>query len=180
MQKSKLFAKKSKPEIGELRSGFNKEGENLQWEADEFVYHPKSFFWYIQLILGSIVISLVPWVISGREDYISSIVIIIALLGLIIFAARKPHTRKYSLSNSSIRIDGQNFSMFDFSYYWVENFATHTQVTLVGAKRTAMPIAFYLKDEELIKKVLEILERQLPQTNPSQNPADWIARKLRL
>lgn len=156
------------------------EADHISWESDEFIYHPKSFFWYLQLVLGSLIISAIPWLISGRDDYISSIVILISLIALIIYAARKPKIKKYQLTNSTLRIDGQSFGLFEFSYYWIEEFDTHTQITLVGSKRTSMPVGFYIKDKQTVNKVLNLLQKSLPQTNPSQNPFDWLSRKLKL
>lgn len=153
---------------------------SIEWESEDFIYHPKNFLWYLGTIAGSVVISLIPWLISGFNDYISSGVIFIALISLIAYAARKPKMKKYRLNTAGIHIDGQNFSMLDFSYYWVEKFETYTQITLVGRKRTAMPVGIYSKDEELTKRILDIIQKALPQTNPSQNPADWLARKLKL
>lgn len=152
----------------------------IEWESESFVYQENGFFWYIGMLLGSVVVSSVPWLISGRKDYLSSIIIFVSLLALIVYAARKPKVRKYRLSPASIHIEAQNFSLLDFAYYWVEKFDNYTQITLVGRKRTAMPVGLYIKDEEILKKVVGILEKVLPQTNPSNNPADWLARKLKL
>lgn len=159
---------------------FSKENPKLEWQSEEFFYHEKSFFWYLSLAFGGTIIAAVPWLISGRKDLITPIVILVASLSLIIYSARKPQTRHYSLSNSSIHIDNKNFSMLDFGYYWVEQLEGHTQITLVGAKRTAMPVTFYIKETDLATKIINILQQILPQTNPSRNPADWISRKLKL
>ncbi len=156
--------------------------DSIEWESERFIHHKNSPLWYLGMLLGSVLVSLIPWLISGRKDYTSSAVIFIALIGLIFYTARKPKVKKYRLSSASIHIDGQNFSLMDFSYYWVEEFDNYSQITLVGRKRTAMPLGLYIKDEdkELLTKILAILQKALPQTNPSNNPADWLARKLKL
>jgi hypothetical protein len=159
---------------------FSKENPKLQWQAEEFFYTEKSFFWYLALIFGGAIISLVPWLISGRKDLLSPLIIFISALSLIAYSARKPRIKSYSLTNSSLHINNQNFSLLDFSYYWVDNFQDHTQITLVGTKRTSMPITFYLKDATLTNKIITILQSKLPQTNPSKNPIDILARKLKL
>ncbi len=159
---------------------FSKENPKLEWQAEEFFYQEKSFFWYLSLIFGGAVIAAIPWIISGRKDLISPAIIFIASLSLIFYSARKPEIKTYSLTSSSVHVNKQNFSMLNFAYYWVEEFEDQTQITLVGAKRTSMPITFYLKDKKLIAQILEILQKCLPQTNPSRNPIDTIARKLKL
>ncbi|MDQ5913706.1 MAG: hypothetical protein QG623_325 [Patescibacteria group bacterium] len=156
------------------------EKDHISWQSEEFIYHPKSFIWYLQLILGSIIISSIPWLISGRDDFISPLIILISLLALTVYAARKPRVKKYDLTNSTLRVDGRSFGIFEFSYYWVEEFDTHTQITLVGNKRTSMPVGFYIKEKAVVNKVLNVLQKSLPQTNPSQNPFDWLSRKLKL
>lgn len=169
-----------KPKTPIQTRGFNKENPALQWKAEEFFYHEKPLYWYPFLVLSGTLVAVIPWLISGKKDYISSLVIILSSIGLAAYSSRKPKTRDYALSTSSIHIDGKNFSTLDFAYYWVEEFSDHTQITLVGSKRTAMPISFYLKDKDLTDKVLDVLQQSLPQANPSKNPADWIARKLKL
>lgn len=153
--------------------------EGISWEADDFYYHPKNASWYILAILSSTLVAVIPWLISGKEDFISPAIILVALLGLTIYAGRKPQKKNFNLTNSRIKIDSQSFDLFSFSRYWVEVFDTHTQVTLVGIKRTAMPISLCIKDKELTKKVLDILQTSLPETNPSRNPADWLMRKVK-
>lgn len=157
----------------------HKPNDTLVWQADDFYFHPKNFVWYLASLLGSILVSSVPWLLSGREDYISPAVIFISLIALIIYGSRKPQKKNFELSGSSLKINSQSFDLLSFSRYWVETFDTHTQITLVGAKRTAMPIGLCLQDKELTKKVLNILQSSLPESNPSQNPADWLARKIK-
>ena len=106
------------------------------------------------------------------------LVIIVGLFGLIIYASRKPEQKNYSISDSEISINQQIFSLDSFARYWVEKFSTHTQIPLVGIKRTAMPITFYLTDKDTERRILAILRTRLPQSNPSSNPADWISRKV--
>jgi hypothetical protein len=151
----------------------------LSWQAEEFYFHQKDFLWYLQAILAATAISILAWLISGGNDIISPIIIFVALLSLTVYASRKPKKKNFSLTPSRLKIDSQEFELFTFSRYWVETFDTHTQITLVGIKRTSMPVALYLTDKELTKKVLATLSLSLPQTNPSNNPADWIARKIK-
>jgi len=150
----------------------------VNWEADDFFYHKKKFLWYLQALLVSVAIAAAPWLISGGTDYVSSGIILAGLLGLIFYASRKPEKKSYSISNSEITVNQQTFKLDSFARYWVEKFATHTQITLVGIKRTSMPITFYLTDKATEQKILAILRTKLPQSNPSNNPADWISRKV--
>jgi hypothetical protein len=151
----------------------------LSWKADDFFFHQKDLVWFLQAILVAILIPLLAWLISGRNDFISPAIIFLALLGLIIYANRKPQQRTYTLTSSYLKIDSQKFELTSFSRYWLETFETHNQITLIGVKRTSMPIALYLTDKDLTKKILNNLSLSLPQTNPSNNPADWIARKIK-
>ncbi len=175
---------KLKPQAPQYISPLQTEGEvdipheTVNWKADEFFYNPKKLTWYLQAIPASLAIAAAPWLISGRTDYISSLVIIVGLFGLIIYASRKPEQKNYSISDSEISINQQIFSLDSFARYWVEKFSTHTQITLVGIKRTAMPITFYLTDKDTERRILAILRTRLPQSNPSSNPADWISRKV--
>lgn len=151
----------------------------ISWEADDFYYHPKDFSWYLLAILASIPIALVPWLLSGRSDYLTPGIILIALFGLIIYAGRKPQRKHFELNSSRLKIESQSFDLLSFSSYWVEVFDTHTQVTFIAVKRTTMPISLCLTDKQTIKKILDILQTSIPQTNPSQNPADWLMRKIK-
>lgn len=155
------------------------QNNNLSWKADDFYYHPKDFSWYLLALLISFVLALVPWLISGGEDLISPAVIFIALLGLIIYANRKPQKKNYQLTNTELKINSQKFDLFIFSSYWVEVFETHTEITLIGLKRTTLPVSLSLTDKELTKKIINILQTSLPQTNPSNNPVDWLMRKIK-
>lgn len=151
----------------------------IVWQAEDFYYHPKNFTWYLSALLIALLIAGIPWIVSSRKDIISPIVILIALLAFIVYAGRKPQKKNFELSNSKLKIDSQSFDLLNFSRYWVETFETHTQITLIGVKRTAMPIGLCLQDKELTKKVLALLQTNLPESNPSRNPADWITRKIK-
>ncbi|HRV76059.1 MAG: hypothetical protein H6799_02030 [Candidatus Nomurabacteria bacterium] len=152
---------------------------NLSWQADEFYYHQKSMSWYLTALLSSVLIASVPWTVSGGDDYITSGIILISLIGLTIYASRKPQKKHFELSNTKLKINSESFDLLLFSRYWVEVFETHTQITLIGVRRTTLPISLNLKDKELTKKVLNILQTALPQTNPSNNPVDWLMRKVK-
>lgn len=152
---------------------------NLNWEADEFFYHPKGIGWYLISLISSLCIATLPWLMSGKKDYLASIVILLSLAALIIYAGRKPQKKAFSLSESTLKINSQSFDLLNFSRFWVEESGTHKQITLVGIKRTAMPISLYLQDKALADKVLRTLHNILPETEPSMNPVDWLMRKIK-
>lgn len=153
--------------------------DSLVWQAEDFYYHPKSFLWYLSALLITILIAGFAWLLSGRNDLLSPIAITLALLSFTVYAGRKPATKNFELNSTRLLINSQPFYLDNFSRYWVEEFDTHTQISIIGIKRTAMPIGLCLKDKDLTKKVLSILQTALPETNPSQNPADWLTRKIK-
>lgn len=156
-----------------------KHHDALEWQATDFYYHPKGILWYLATIIIAGLVASVPWLLSGREDYISSGVIILAFLALIIYAGRKPQERSFALTDTRLSVQDKHFDLFTFSRYWVESFPTHTQITLVGLKRTEMPVTLYIEDQKTAKEVIERLRTLLPESNPSQNPADWLTRKIK-
>lgn len=154
--------------------------EPVSWRADEFYYHPKNALWYLTVLLATIVMVPLPWLLSGRNDYISSGVILIAFIALTVYSSRKPQNRTYNLDVSKLNIDSQTFMLSNFSEYYVEVLDDYTQITLVGFDRFSLPVGLYVTDQELLKKIIAILSTQIPQTAPSKNPADWLARKIKL
>ncbi len=152
---------------------------NVVWQAEDFYYHQKSPLWYLAALLITALIAGFAWLISGRNDILSPIAITLALISFTVYAGRKPATKNFELNNSRLLINSQPFYLDSFSRYWVEEFDTHTQISIIGIKRTAMPIGLCLQDKDLTKKVLSILQSALPETNPSQNPADWLTRKIK-
>ncbi len=157
----------------------NQDSSKISWKADDFYYHSKSFGWYAAAIFSSFSIAIIPWLIGGRSDYIAPGVTLLALLGLTIYAGRRPEKKSFELSNSSIKINSQSFNLSSFSRYWVETYDTHTQITFVGVKRIAMPVSLCLEDKAITDKVLAILRNNLPETIPSNNIVDWLMRKIK-
>ena len=172
--------KKPQPTPRPTPSLDSKPPEPVSWRTEEFYYHPKSVLWYLTILLASIIMVPIPWLLSGRNDYISSAVILIAFIALTVYSSRKPQTRSYSLDNSKLNIDGQIFMLSNFSEYYVEVLDGYTQITLVGFERFSLPVGLYITDKELLKKIISVLSTQIPQTSPSNNPADWLARKIKL
>lgn len=157
----------------------NHHTDSLSWEANEFFYHPKGLGWYLTSLISSLFIATLPWLMSGRKDYSASFIILLSLVALIIYAGRKPQKKAFSLSESTLKVNSQNFDLLNFSRFWVEELGTHKQITLVGIKRTAMPISLFLQDQALADKVLKTLHNILPETEPSMNPVDWLMRKIK-
>jgi len=162
------------PELGNQQ-----DHHNISWEADDFYYNPKNFSWYFLAILASFIFAAIPLVLSRGKEYFAPGIILVSLIGLVIYAGRRPEKKHFSLQNNNLTINSQKFDLHSFSRYWVEVFDTHTQVTLVGIKRTAMPISLCLTDKEVTKKVLNILQANIPETSPSKNPTDWLMRKIK-
>lgn len=152
---------------------------NIVWQSEDFYYHPKSFFWYFSALVITALIAGFAWLISGRNDILSPIAITLALISFTIYAGRKPAMKNFELNSRRLLIDSRPFYLENFSRYWIEEFDTHTQISLIGVKRTDMPIGLCIKDKSQAKKVLDILRSELPESNPSKNPADWLTRKIK-
>jgi hypothetical protein len=155
----------------------NRTSRTVNWEAMEFIDHPRGAGWYALLILGTLALATVVYLLA--KDAVAAVIIV--MLGIIIgiFATQKPKTVKYEISDSGLSIDGKSYNIANYKSFAVIREGDLVSINLFPLKRLMPPLSAYFdpKDE---KKITEVLGEYLPYENRQLDSIERLARRLRL
>lgn len=89
----------------------------IEWEAPEYEYYPKSILWFwISIIISIIILIIAIW----QKNFLFAILIIIGEILILIWGNSKPKILKFKINNNGIHIGDYNFYHFDN----IANFST--------------------------------------------------------
>lgn len=89
----------------------------IEWEAPEYEYYPKSILWFwISIIISIIILIIAIW----QKNFLFAILIIIGEILILIWGNSTPKILKFKINNNGIYIGNHNFYNFDN----IANFST--------------------------------------------------------
>lgn len=149
---------------------------SITWQSVEYLTHDKNPLWYGGLVLGSIVISVIVYLLN--HDVATAVIILFALVGLIYFSGRKPREQRFTVSSEGVQV-GRNFYAFhDFRSFSVAEDPSSVSIILTPLKRF-MPAVNILVPAEYEEKVVNLIADILPHEQHRTDVVDTLMRHLR-
>ncbi len=150
--------------------------ETLTWSVSEHVA-PKALTWYLSAtVVGLIVSALVA---LATRDIASSATVLLALVVLLAYAARKPSEQAYELRADTIRVGKKEYNLHLFKSFSVDENNSQTSVVLLPLKRFMPPLVIPL-EEKIAEQAVKVLTMFLPFEQHKTDLIDALVRKIRL
>ena len=148
----------------------------VEWSASEYVVHEKSANWYISLLVGSIVLVIVVFLVT--QDYLASIVILLACSAFGVYAARKPATNRYIINERGIQVEDKFHPFLEFRSFSVVEEGAINSIWVKPLKRfTSIVVMYYSPEDE--QKIIDTLANFLPHEERELDAIDRLSRRLR-
>ncbi len=150
-------------------------GDAITWTASEFIDHQKSSNWYMLVGVAGVLISVVVWLFT--RDLFPAVAVLLGVLMLGYYSARKPREQAYMLDNHGITIGNRHFAYHEFRSFAVVPDGAFLSVELMPLKRfaTYATIFFDPADEE---RILDRLAGHLPMEQRNSNLTDSFMRRI--
>jgi hypothetical protein len=127
---------------------------SVSWSASEFIAHQKTNSWYGLLAAAGAITAVVVYLLT--KDIISTVMIVIVVFVLGVFASRKPRTLNYQVDTAGVHIGPKSYPYDDFKSFSVIDEGALSSINLMPLKRFMATISIYYdpQDEDHIVKVL--------------------------
>ena len=147
----------------------------ISWTASEYITHQKTAGWYALLALTAILIAAVTWLLT--RDFFPTTTVVVCLVLLGIYAARKPQEQRYALGDSGFTIGARYHPYAEFRSFAVVPEGAFSSIELTPHKRFAMYTTIYYdpQDEE---QIVDLISSHLPLVDPTSNMADNLMRRI--
>jgi hypothetical protein len=149
---------------------------NISWTASEFVEHKKSFGWYLGLIVVGT--ALAALIFFTTHDKISTGVVIIAVIVMGIFAARKPRTVEYTLDDAGVTVGNKFYGYEMFKSFSIIDEGAVSSIYLLPLKRFMPAISIYYAHEDE-ERIVNIFSQQLPLEHRQLDALDNFMHRIR-
>lgn len=136
--------------------------EEINWEAFEYEYKPRSADWFWVVWILALGISFTAYFFSNT---LFGIFILISAFSISIFASRKPNLIKISLTPKKIIIANKEIDYEDLESFWIEN----TKILLKSIKKTSPYIIIPLNSEIDIREIKEYLLEYLEEVESHES-----------
>jgi hypothetical protein len=162
-------------EPGQVQSQQTSPG-GVQWKASEFIDHQKSSLWFVGLIGGALVVSVLVYVIT--RDILATLVILVAAIAFGMYAGKKPRTLTYSLMPTTLKIDQKTYSYDDFKTFSVIQDGPLFSIILEPVKRFMPPLTIYFAEEDG-EQIFDAFAQHLPHEEKKQDFVDQLMKRIR-
>lgn len=148
----------------------------IVWEAEEFAAQAKTSTWYGVTVLGSILLSLIIYLLN--RDIITSALVLVALTGLAYFSGRKPRIQQYAVDGHGVQV-GRNFYAYqDFKGFSIVDEGSHSSIALTPLKRFMPQINIFLPNE-YVEAVSGLIAQILPVEQHKTSTIDNFMNKIK-
>lgn len=151
--------------------------EMVSWTADEFIAHPKSQQWYINLGIATGVISLLVYFLTQR-DVVSVAVVVIVAIVFGIFASRHPRHLQFAIDSSGIHVGEKLYSYGEFKSFSVMQEDTQKSIWLLPLKRFMPILTIYFEDKDA-DNIVGVLSLLLPIENREPDIVDRLMHSIK-
>ncbi len=150
--------------------------QNISWQAAEFISHDKNSTWYGAMVLGAIIFAAIVYFLN--RDILTSVIVLLALVGLAYFSGKKPREQQFSVSADGIQVGRNYYPFHDFHSFSIIEEPSSTSVVLAPLKRFLPAVNVYIpKDYE--ESVINLIANILPFEQPKTDIVDSIMRRIR-
>lgn len=150
--------------------------EEIDWNASEFIEHPKGFGWYALLGLAGLVVAVVNYLVT--RDVVSTGAIVIAAVLFGIYAGHKPRMQQYHLSPKGLQIGEKLYAFQAYKAFSVTEEAGTANIVFTPLGRFAPPLTIYVA-LDMEDRVLNYLSNFLPIEQRRVDAVDGLLRRIR-
>ena len=148
----------------------------LSWTAAEYHHSDKSSTWYGAYTLGTIILAVVLYLLT--KDVMSTAVVCVAVLGLVVFAGRKPREQQYAFDGDYLWVGQRAYGLHDFKAFSLDEQGPVLGISLLPLKRFMPPIVLYV-DETHEQAAVDYLAAYLPMEPHKVDAVDSLLRRMR-
>lgn len=152
------------------------QSDSIVWSASEFMEHPKGAGWYLAFFAAAIVGIAAIYLLT--RDIISVVVLGVFAIVFAVFAARKPRTLQYSLSEGGVKVGERFYQLGNFKSFSLIDEGVMRSISFFPLQRFMPPLTIYFAPEDE-DRIASFLADQLPYEERKQDPVDNLMRKIR-
>ena len=146
------------------------------WSATEYVHHEKHTLWYGLYVLGTLLLSAVVYFTT--KDIMSTVIVFVAILGLVVFASRSPKVQDYEVAGDALRIGQKVYNLHDFKAFSVVEEGSTAEIMLHPLKRFLPMVSVYLPQNQ-VDDLADYLADSLPVEPYKPDAVDTLLRRIR-
>lgn len=144
----------------------------LSWEAEEYLYVPKSKDWYWAVLILTLGLIVVAYFL---DNFLFGVFILIAGFTVALYGAKRPRKVTFSLLPQGIQIGKRLYTYRSLKSFWIHYDPPHKKEISVASKKMLVPkIALPLGDTDP-NAVREILIKFLRETEHHESLVENIA-----
>ncbi len=152
------------------------EMKTIQWTASEYIAHDKTPTWFAAIAAGAAVVASIIYFVTG--ELLASITIIIVTFVAMYYSARKPETRHYDLSGSTLKIDGKSYPINEFRSFSVVREGAIESIWLDTLSKLSPTIRIYFAPEDA-EAITGALSQVLPYQQKELDAVEKVSRRIR-
>ena len=152
------------------------EQSGISWTASEFINHEKGVGWYGLLLIGSVLLAALVYLVT--HDKVSTSVVVLAALVLAVFAAHKPRTQQYGLSQRGLQVGVRLYGFQDFKTFSIIEEGAIASIVFMPLKRFMPPLTIYVAPD-MEERVVNFLSAYLPFEQRRADAFDSLLRRIR-
>jgi hypothetical protein len=149
---------------------------SLTWSAAEYMHHEKHVLWYGLYILGTLLLSAVVYFTT--KDIMSTSIVFVAILGLVLFASRKPGVQECTIGADYLKVGQKVYYLHDFKAFSVVEEGAVAEITLHPLKRFLPMVSVYVNPEQ-VDVIGDFLADFLPFEPYKPDAVDTLLRHIR-
>lgn len=150
--------------------------DTISWQSAEYFAHDKDSSWYGAMVLGSILISIIVYILN--RDIITAVIILFSLVGLTYFSGRKPREQQFLVSVEGVQVGRNYYAFHDFRSFSVTEDPSSVSVILVPLKRF-MPAVNIFVPAEYEERVVSFIATILPFEQRKADVVDNFMRRIK-
>lgn len=154
----------------------NKRMAIVSWQAPQFIYYQKKFWWYAILVLVGLGLATLFYFI---DDLLGIIMVALAMLVFIVTSAQKPKKMFYKIGAEGITIDEKIYPFSDFKSFYITYTNGIATLHLTKIKKISVPISLILENVDE-GQVLALIKKFLPEnTKIKYSTSDILSKWFR-
>lgn len=145
---------------------------SITWEADEYIYRPKTRDWYWAVAILSAGVVVVSFITA---NFLLGVLALIAGFTIILYGSRPPQKVRFAINHEGVVIDKRLYNFEDLHSFWIHYDPPHKKELGIISKKPFMPkISIPLADQDP-NKVREYLLDFLEEEEHEESLAEAIS-----
>jgi hypothetical protein len=151
-------------------------GDEVRWQASEFIDHQKSAGWFLFLAVGAVMGSALMYFITS--SVFSAVIVLLAVLAFGMSAKQKPRTLTYVIGTNALQIGDRNYAYDDFRTFSILQEGALYSIFLEPIRRFMPPVSIYF-DPNDGEKIFDVLASHIPHAERKPDAIDNFMRRIR-